>query len=493
MAAIEYLIVGAYIAVLLLLMVYCIHRYHILYLYFRHKNSPPAEPLPPAHLPRVTIQLPVYNELYVVERLIRAAAALEYPKHLLELQVLDDSTDETAFLARKLTDELQGRGHDITYLHCGQRSGFKAGALEAGLKLAKGDLIAIFDADFVPQPDFLRKTIPYFDDVRTGMVQTRWGHLNRSYNLLTRLQATLLDAHFMLEHTARNRSGRFFNFNGTAGIWRKSCIADAGGWQHDTLTEDLDLSYRAQLKGWKFVFCPEIITPAEIPVDINSFMSQQHRWSKGGIETALKLLPAILRSRQPLRVKLESFFHLSCNMNYLFMLVLALLACPALCIRIENGWEKLFIFDLAAFFCGVVPIALYYGISQKELGQPWLKSLAYLPLLMAVGIGLCINNGKGVIEALMGRKSAFLRTPKFRIESAGDSWKRKLYHGYAHDLQCCVEMTFGICFFCTIVFALQHGVYTAVPFLALFCTGFFCMALFSVYERYSVSVLKKTE
>ncbi len=486
-------IVGAYFFILALLMVYCLHRYAILFLYFKHKRRlPPASALP-AQLPRVTVQLPIFNEMYVVGRLIAAVAALDYPMELLEIQVLDDSTDETVQIAEAIVKKLARDGFDIQHLHRTDRTGFKAGALEAGLASAKGEFIAVFDADFVPDKQFLKKTLPFFSEAETGMVQTMWGHINREYSALTQVQALFLDAHFILEHTARYRSGRFFNFNGTAGIWRKQCIITSGGWQHDTLTEDLDLSYRAQLHGWKFIFCPEIITPAEIPVDINSFMSQQHRWSKGGIETALKLLPAIARARQPLRVKLESFFHLSCNMNYLFMLLLALLACPALCIRIENGWKDLFVFDLAAFFCGVVPIALYYGISQKELGQPWLKSLLYLPLLMAVGIGLCINNGKGVVEALMGHKTAFLRTPKFHIEGTGDSWKRKLYHGYAHDVQCCVEMTFGICFLCTIIFALQHGVYTAVPFLALFCTGFFCIALFSVYERYSVSVLKKTE
>ena len=330
-------------------MVYCAHRYHILYLYFRYKNDGSSEPAAPELLPRVTIQLPVYNELYVVERLIRAAAALEYPRELLEIQVLDDSTDETSNIARHLADQLRESGHNITYLHRGQRTGYKAGALEAGLRLATGDLIAIFDADFVPQPDFLKRTVPYFADQRIGMVQTRWGHVNRGYSLLTRLQATLLDAHFMLEHTARNRSGLFFNFNGTAGVWRKRCIEDAGGWQHDTLTEDLDLSYRAQLKGWKFMYLPDTVTPAEIPVDMNSFKDQQHRWSKGGIETTRKLLPQILAGSQPLRVKVESFFHLTGNFNYLLVVALALLTYPALVIRIERGWTHLAACDLICF------------------------------------------------------------------------------------------------------------------------------------------------
>ncbi|MBN2108930.1 MAG: glycosyltransferase family 2 protein [Deltaproteobacteria bacterium] len=472
MAAIEYVIVGAYIAVLLLLMVYCGHRYHILYLYFRHKDDGLSEPAAPERLPRVTIQLPVYNELYVIERLILAAAALEYPRELLEIQVLDDSTDDTSHIARQLADELRDSGYTITYLHRGQRTGYKAGALAAGLSLASGDLIAVFDADFVPQPDFLKRTAPYFADQKTGMVQTRWGHVNRSYSLLTRLQATLLDAHFMLEHTARSRSGRFFNFNGTAGMWRKRCIEDAGGWQHDTLTEDLDLSYRAQLKGWQFIYLPDTVTPAEIPVDMNSFKGQQHRWAKGGIETTCKLLPHILAGSQPLRVKLESFFHLTGNFNYLLVVALALLTYPALVIRIERGWTHLAACDLICFAVAGLPIALYYCIASMEVEKKWLPTFACLPLLMGLGIGLCINNGRGVFEALTGRRSAFIRTPKFKIESRRDTWRHKKYRGMTERVQVCLELGLGIYFIGAILFAFKSGVYMSVPFLSLFCFGF---------------------
>jgi cellulose synthase/poly-beta-1,6-N-acetylglucosamine synthase-like glycosyltransferase len=486
MILIQYIIVTLYLSVLLLLMAYCAHRYHILYLYFRHKNDARPSCALPVQLPRVTIQLPVYNEMYVVERLILAAAALEYPKDLLEIQLLDDSTDETSAIARHLADQLRERGLNITYLHRGQRTGFKAGALEAGLRLATGELVAIFDADFVPQPDFLKKTVPLFADPQTGMVQTRWGHLNRSYNLLTRLQASLLDAHFMLEHTARNRSGRFFNFNGTAGVWRKSCIEDAGGWQHDTLTEDLDLSYRAQLKGWNFMYLPDMVTPAEIPVDMNSFKGQQHRWSKGGIETTCKLLPQVFASRQPLRVKLESFFHLTGNFNYLLVVALALLTYPTLVIRIERGWTHLAACDLICFIAAGLPISLYYCIASREAGGKWLPTLASLPLLMGLGIGLCINNGKGVFEALTGHRSAFVRTPKFKIECGGDTWRFKKYRGMAERVQVCIELGLGIYFIGAIFFAVSSGVYASVPFLSLFCLGFLYVGGLSFYQAYAV-------
>ncbi|MEI6128137.1 MAG: cellulose synthase family protein, partial [Pseudomonadota bacterium] len=479
----NYIIVGAYLFTLALLMLYCMHRYSILFLYFKYKRRIVPDPSPAAALPRVTVQLPVYNEMYVVRRLIAAVAELQYPKELLEIQVLDDSTDETSALAQACVTKLTQDGFTIHYMHRSSRSGFKAGALDEGLAKAHGDLIAIFDADFVPDKQFLMRTVPFFSQPDMGMVQTMWGHINRNYSALTQVQAMLLDAHFVLEHTARNRSGKFFNFNGTAGIWRKQCIIASGGWQHDTLTEDLDLSYRAQLQGWKFIFLPHVTTPGEIPIDINSFKSQQHRWAKGGIETALKLFPAILRSRQPLAVKLESFFHLSCNINYLLILLLSVLTYPALIIRIANGWKELYVADLIIFLAGSIPIALYYIISQKEVKQRWIKNILYLPLLMAAGLGLSINNGRGVIEALMGYKSSFLRTPKFCIEGRADTWKHKKYQGYALDIQIFAETAFGIYFLAAMVFALKHRVYAAIPFLLLFSSGFLYVALTSLYQK----------
>jgi len=272
-------------------------------------------------LPVVTIQLPIYNEMYVVDRLINAACSVIYPKNKFEIQVLDDSNDNTVALAKKLVAEKRAKGYDIKYITRKDRVGFKAGALENGLASAKGEYVAIFDADFIPAPNILLDTIHYFTDSKVGMVQTRWAHTNEKHNLLTRLQAILIDGHFLIEHTARSRSGRFFNFNGTAGIWKKTAIEESGGWQHDTLTEDLDLSYRAQKNGWKFIFLPDVVSPSELPIDMNAFKSQQHRWAKGSVQTCKKMLPKILKANLPFKVKLEAVCHLTSNFCYLFLLM----------------------------------------------------------------------------------------------------------------------------------------------------------------------------
>src|SRR5918993_489242 len=309
----ETLILVCYFFVLSILAIYGWHRYYLVYLYMKNRDKAPNPAVPPpplAELPRVTIQLPIYNEMYVADRLIDAVCEMDYPRELLEIQVLDDSTDETTEIAELAVRRHAARGFDITYLHRVDRTGYKAGALEAGLKIASGQFIAIFDADFIPPKDFMLKTLPHFDAANVGMVQARWGHINQDYSLLTKVQSILLDAHFVLEHGGRNRAGHFFNFNGTAGIWRREAISDAGGWQHDTLTEDLDLSYRAQLRGWQFIFLPDLIAPAEVPVEMNSFKSQQHRWAKGSIQTFRKLMPRLLQSNLPLGVKAEAFFHL---------------------------------------------------------------------------------------------------------------------------------------------------------------------------------------
>ena len=341
MSLTETLILVLYFFVLSILAIYGWHRYYLVYLYMKHKgNVPPALP-PPQVLPRVTVQLPIFNEMYVADRLIDAVCEIDYPRELLEIQVLDDSTDETTEIAELAVRRHAARGFDIKYLHRVDRTGYKAGALEAGLQQASGEFIAIFDADFVPPKDFLLRTLGYFErDPKVGMVQARWGHLNRDYSLLTRIQSILLDAHFVLEHGGRNRAGCFFNFNGTAGVWRRETIGDAGGWQHDTLTEDLDLSYRAQLKGWRFIFMPDLVSPAEVPVEMNSFKSQQHRWAKGSIQTCIKLMPRILRSSQPLAVKAEAFFHLSANFNYLLMSLLSLLMFPGDGGALQHGLDR---------------------------------------------------------------------------------------------------------------------------------------------------------
>src|SRR5215510_8034967 len=361
----ETLILATYFFVLVILAVYGWHRYYLVYLYMKNKGRQPVPSGTLDTLPPVTIQLPIYNEMYVADRLIDAVCQIDYPRELLEIQVLDDSTDETRAVAEQAVRRNASRGVDIVYLHRTDRTGYKAGALEAGLHVAKGEFIAIFDADFIPTADFLRRTVPFFVDPKIAMVQARWGHINADYSLLTKIQSILLDAHFVLEHGGRNRAGLFFNFNGTAGIWRRTAIMDAGGWQHDTLTEDLDLSYRAQLRGWNFVFLPNLVSPAELPVEMNSFKSQQHRWAKGSIQTCLKLLPRILRSRQPLGVKAEAFFHLSANFNYLLMSVLSLLIFPSMYVRYEMGYTEMLLIDVPAFFAATASVAVFYIKSQR--------------------------------------------------------------------------------------------------------------------------------
>src|SRR2546428_9465692 len=346
MTRVEVLFLATYFLVLLVLAIYGSHRYVMAYLFYKYKGNLPTPKGKFEILPRVTIQLPLYNEMYVVERLIEAVARIQSPRNRLEIQVLDDSTDETQGIARGRVEQLRQQGLDISYLHRDNRSGYKAGALQEGLNIARGELVAVSDAAFVPAPDFLLRSVHFFTDEHIGMVQVRWEHLNREYSHLTQAQAIFLDGHFIIEHTARNRWGCFFNFSGTAGIWRKNAIVDAGGWQHDTLTEDLDLSYRAQLRGWQFIFLPEVVSPAEVPVDMNAFKSQQHRWAKGSIQTARKLLPKILKSDLPFAVKREAFFHLTNNMAYLLMVLLSLLMPLSMVVRFEHGLYGTLFLDL---------------------------------------------------------------------------------------------------------------------------------------------------
>src|SRR5215472_11623014 len=350
-----------YFVVVLGLSAYGIHRYCIIYLYFKNRHRRPVPLKEFSSLPSVTIQLPIYNEIYVVERLLTAVGRIDYPKDKLEIQILDDSTDDTVELAQREVNKLRAEGFDAVVLRRGDRVGFKAGALDYGLRHAKGEFFFIFDADFVPPPDILRKIIHHFTDPKVGMIQTRWGHINRSYSWLTRAQAVLLDGHLVLEQTARSRSGRFFNFNGTAGLWRKSCIREAGGWQHDTLTEDLDLSYRAQLRGWRFVFLADIVTPAELPVDIDGFKSQQHRWTKGSIQTCKKVLPRIWTSKLPLYIKIEATAHLTANFAYLLLAFLCVLLHPSSgggSSAAAGGVARMLLIDLPIFVATTVSAAV---------------------------------------------------------------------------------------------------------------------------------------
>jgi cellulose synthase/poly-beta-1,6-N-acetylglucosamine synthase-like glycosyltransferase len=489
----ETLVLVLYFFVLSILAIYGWHRYYLVYLYMKNRDRVPA-PLPsPAVLPPVTVQLPIFNEMYVADRLITAVADMDYPPELLEIQVLDDSTDETSEIAELAVRRLASRGFNIHYLHRVDRRGYKAGALEAGLKEATGRFIAIFDADFVPTRDFLRRTLGYFEaDPQVGMVQARWGHINQDYSLLTKIQSILLDAHFVLEHGGRNRAGCFFNFNGTAGVWRREAIESAGGWQHDTLTEDLDLSYRAQLKGWRFVFLPDLVAPAEVPVEMNSFKSQQHRWAKGSIQTCLKLMPRILRSNQPVGVKAEAFFHLSANFNYLLMSVLSVLMFPAMYVRYNMGWTEMLLIDVPLFAAATLSVCNFYVVSQRELYADWRQRLKYLPFLMSIGIGLCVNNTLAVLEAMFGRESEFARTPKYGIEQDSDEWVNKKYH-LSVGVQPIIELALGLYFTGTVFYALANQIYGTLPFLMLFQIGFLYTGLLSILQQYTgENVMLKT-
>ena len=483
--AFDLLLLIPYFLVLTILSVYGLHRYYLVYSYYRHRrNLPKLEPgqMMMNPLPRVTVQLPVYNEHYVVERLIEKACRLQYPAELLEIQVLDDSTDDTSVTARNSVKRHAALGYPIRYFHRNNRQGFKAGALAEGLRAARGEFVAIFDADFLPPPNFLQSTLPYFRDRTVGMVQTRWSYINRNYSLLTRVQSILLDGHFVLEHGARSRSGCFFNFNGTAGVWRRQAIEEAGGWQHDTLTEDTDLSYRAQLRGWKFLYLQQVECLSELPVEINAFKSQQARWAKGLIQTARKLLPTIWRSPLPWHVKMEASFHLTANICYPLMALLAALLLPAMIVRFYQGWFQMLYIDLPLLLAATCSVSAFYLVSQRELfPREWKQTVKFLPLLMATGIGLTLSNSRAVIEALSGVRSQFVRTAKYRIESSADRIANKKYR-HSTNWIALLEILAGCYFVFTIYYAASNGNYATLPFLCLFAGGYLGMGLLSALQ-----------
>jgi cellulose synthase/poly-beta-1,6-N-acetylglucosamine synthase-like glycosyltransferase len=472
-----------YFIVLILLASYGLHRYILVYLYYKNRKKHTGEaPQHFAELPRVTVQLPIFNEQYVVGRLVDTVCRLQYPKDKLGIQVLDDSTDETAQVARDLVDRYAALGYPITYHHRSERSGFKAGALAEGLKTAEGEFIAIFDADFTPPEDFLLRTIHHFTDPKIGMVQTRWTHINRHYSFLTEVEAILLDGHFVLEHSGRARSGVFFNFNGTAGMWRRAAIEEAGGWQHDTLTEDTDLSYRAQLKGWKFIYLQDVECPAELPVEMTAFKTQQARWAKGLIQTGKKILPKVLRSDAPLHTKIEAWYHLTANLSYPLMIVLSVLLLPAMVIRFYQGWFQMLYIDLPLFLASTFSISSFYLVSQKELFPgKWYRALLYLPFLMALGIGLTITNTRAVLEALVGKQTAFARTPKYRVESKKDKVRFSAYRRRLGWVPW-IELLIGSYFALTVYYALDNENYLTVPFLILFVVGYWYTGLMSLLQ-----------
>jgi cellulose synthase/poly-beta-1,6-N-acetylglucosamine synthase-like glycosyltransferase len=486
----ENLILILYFIALLVLLIFGLQGFLMVYFYLKGRPLKEGSSAPIHDYPTVTVQLPIYNEVYVVGRLIRAACRIQYPREKMEIQILDDSTDETTAIIAGLVEEMTSKGFDLKHIRRDTREGYKAGALQEGLKRARGELIAIFDADFIPREDFLLRTIPHFlSDPKIGMVQTRWEHLNSEYSLLTRVQALALDGHFVIEQAVRNREGFFINFNGTGGIWRKSCIEDAGDWQADTLTEDLDLSYRAQLRGWKFKFLRDVTSPAELPSEINALKSQQFRWTKGAIETARKILPLVWRSNLPLRMKLQSTFHLTNNIVFPFILLAGILNVPLVYIKNGGGHEKYFLL-MSIFVVAFIGSFLFYTFSQKEAYADWRRRLFLFPLFMAGSMGFAVNNTKAVIEGFLGRKREFVRTPKYCIEKKGDAWKNKKYAPTSLNLTCIIEMLLAVYCFFGVLSSLYFVEIAALPFQLLFCLGFSFVSFLSIKHAWIAREVK---
>lgn len=473
------LVLALYFISLLILFTFGAHGFVMVYHYLKQRGQKSVTPLT-GITPRVTVQLPVYNEYYVINRLINAVCAMDYPKDLLEIQVLDDSTDETSDVAAATVLEYRDRGFNIKHIHRTDRTGFKAGALRAGLSSAEGEFVAIFDADFVPRKDFLKKTIPYFyQDPRIGLVQTRWEHLNGEYSLLTRTQAMALDGHFVIEQDVRNKAGFFINFNGTGGIWRKSAIEDAGNWHSDTLTEDLDLSYRAQLKGWKFKYLNDVTSPAELPAEVNALKTQQFRWTKGAIETAKKLLPQVWKANIPFRVKIHSTFHLTNNIVFPFILLAGLLNVPLIFIK-QNGGHELYFGLMSVFVLAFIGSFLFYLLSQKTVYPDWRRRLLLFPLFMAGSMGFAVNNSRAVFEGLFNRRSEFVRTPKYHIEGKRDSWLEKKYVPLKIDWVVAVEFLLALYCLFGVISSLYYLEIAAVPFQLLYFVGFSFVSALSI-------------
>jgi cellulose synthase/poly-beta-1,6-N-acetylglucosamine synthase-like glycosyltransferase len=474
-----------YFSILAILSLFGLHRYDVIRTYFKHrKNAVDHPPTRFEQLPPVTIQLPIYNERYVVERLIDEVTKIEYPAGLLQIQVLDDSSDDTHPFAEALCQRYRALGFPIEYHHRTNRDGFKAGALQAGLATATGELVAIFDADFIPPVDFLTRTVHFFADPTVGLVQTRWSYLNRDYNFLTEVEAMLLDGHFILEHGARSRAGYFFNFNGTAGILRRRAIEDAGGWQHDTLTEDSDLSYRAQLAGWRFVYLPGLDCPSELPVEMHGFQIQQSRWAKGLTQVAIKLLPSILKADLPKRVKFEAVMHLTPNISYPLMILVSALMLPVMIVRFYMGVFQMFYLDLPLIIASFWSLSAFYLVAQRELyPKNWKRSVFLLPMLMGVGVGLTIINTRAVLEALFGVQTGFVRTAKYAIEGRQMNLETKKYRRKSGWLPY-VEIGIGTYFLGMVVYAIETLNFLTVPFLLLFVGGYYWAGFATLYQEY---------
>jgi cellulose synthase/poly-beta-1,6-N-acetylglucosamine synthase-like glycosyltransferase len=482
--SLDWTILIMYFTILGVLAVYGLYRVKQVIEFWRYRAivPKPAGHYSEEELPVITVQLPLFNEMYVVERLLKAVTEIDYPRDRLEIQVLDDSTDETVKIAEATVAQYANAGFDIHYVHRSDRTGFKAGALANGTMTAKGELLAIFDADFVPKPDCLRKLVDFFKDPLVGCAQMRWAHINGKYNLLTRLQTIMLDGHFVVEQTTRNRTGGFFNFNGTAGIWRRNAIEMSGGWQHDTLTEDTDLSFRAQLMGWKFVYLLDEEAPAEIPVEINAFKAQQRRWAKGVMQVGIKLYPRIWNSPLPGRLRLEMFFRLTGNISYPLMIVASFLQFPLLLVRYNQPLYHLMVLDLPLLFFSTISVVLFYGTAVWYLDDKRSPRMLHLPLVMALGIGLAFSNARAVLEALLGVKTDFVRTPKYRVEETSDeTWKAKKYRRKRGWLPL-LELSFAVYFLLAIMYAARLHMWGTIPFLLLFFFGFGYMGMMSLLQ-----------
>jgi cellulose synthase/poly-beta-1,6-N-acetylglucosamine synthase-like glycosyltransferase len=482
----KFLWFGSYLLVSAGLCAFGLHKIKIIAQYWRHRKSPPQAPTRFAELPRVTVQLPIYNEADVLGQLFAAVSALDYPRDRLQIQVLDDSTDDTVDDCEYHVKELRRKGFDMDYRHRTNRHGFKAGALTEAMASATGEFLCIFDADFQPAPDFLKRTIHHFTDPTVGIVQARWIHQNRRFSLLTRLQAILLDGHLMLEQTARSRGGDFCNFNGTAGLWRREVIDQAGGWTHDTLTEDLDLSYRAQMLGWRFVYLNDVLVPAELPPDMDGFKSQQHRWTKGSVQVCKKVLKDVWRSDAPLKKKVEATAHLTTNFVNLLTVCTLVLLYPVDFLP-QNSWQKALFVDLPVFFFATIAVTAFYLTAQGAQSRwGWVKALPFIPLWMALGIGMSINNGKAVLEAVLGLDSEFVRTPKYGVQNKAQASKKSFRYKAGKSICLWVELALVAYFGHLTWLAVERANWGSLPFLALFLGGFAYVSAGSLFKRFSI-------
>lgn len=486
LSMLEIAVLTVYTVCIAFIFLFCATEVVLLFYYLNKKqnvNTLQKKAAGLQHFPFITVQLPVYNELYVIERLIDAVCAFDYPVDRYEIQVLDDSSDETTAIIEQKAAHYRTKGISIQHIIRKSKKGFKAGALQHGLNLAKGEFIAIFDADFIPPTDFLIKTIPLFESTETGMVQTKWRHINKNYSFLTRVQAFALDAHFNIEQNGRNAAGAFINFNGTAGVWRKACIADAGGWSSDTLTEDLDLSYRAQLRGWKFIYTDAVGALAELPAEMSAIKSQQFRWSKGPAQVSRKMLGAMFSSNTQMKVKWFAFFHLLNSSVNIFIFLTALLSVPLLLFKQKTEYEWVFNV-IYLFYSGSASIAVVYFFSQlreeRSIRNGLITFILLFPSFLSLSMGLSLHNALAALRGLAGERTPFQRTPKYRIETFKDGWRNKRYHLQSNTALNLVEFLMAGYFFLGIYISALTGEYQMILFQLLLFTGFLSISIYSI-------------